>query len=611
MLSTRFLKDPFKEIVRKFSNSTNKQVKKVFSGIQPTGNLHLGNYFGAVKRWIDLQNSNYDVTYCIVDLHSITLPQKPLELKENILRICATLLACGIDPQKSTLFLQSSVREHSELCWILSCNTTMARLTHLPQYKEKSEKMKEIPLGLYLYPVLQAADIMLHKANLVPVGEDQIQHIQLAQSLTKNFNHRFGPTFPTCEPMISEDLSSRIKSLRDPTKKMSKSDPDPKSCVMLTDSPDQITSKIKKAVTDFTSAVTFDPQNRQGVANLLTIHSLASNKSIEQICDESQRLDTGQYKFKVAEAIIEHFNPIRLKIDDYLKNPDYLWSILDIGNEKAQEVAEKTMNEIILLFLFLGGGIFYGLKVWQGTALGCPEPIIQEVKHHDGIIPYHSHFSDISYSAPPPDAFGGYNGFSGYSGADIGGIYSNTPASPSFNGPTGFSNGAAATGSGASVGTIDAGSVVGPSNTYLPPSSRRRRVSGNARSDSSSESISSMFTDLMFRFLGVNTDSCKRRFVCELEFRNPFVGYAMNYIGNDLFSEFRMEKNSPESPKKFSDCAKLYADCEVPKEHTFATKKRRRYYLKKRLNQTTVEEKEETTINPNNDLVTKYVKNQE
>lgn len=269
-------------------------MKKVFSGIQPTGDLHIGNYLGAIKRWIDLQNSRLDVTYCIVDLHSITLPQKPALLRDNSLRICASLLACGIDPKKSTLFLQSSVKEHSELCWILSCITTMARLTHLPQYKEKSEKMKEIPLGLYLYPVLQAADIMLYKATHVPVGEDQVQHLQLAQSLAKAFNNRFGNTFPMCQPMIADDASCRIKSLRDPTKKMSKSDPDPKSCVMITDTPKVIKEKVKKAITDFTSAVTFEPETRPGVTNLLTIHSMVSGKSIQEICDDAQSIDTGK-----------------------------------------------------------------------------------------------------------------------------------------------------------------------------------------------------------------------------------------------------------------------------------------------------------------------------
>lgn len=271
------------------------KVKKIFSGIQPTGELHLGNYLGAVQKWVELQNSKNDVTFCIVDMHSITLPQNPAELRHNSMKLCATLLACGIDPHKATLFLQSNVKEHTELSWILSCITTMARLTHLPQYKEKSAKMKEIPLGLYLYPVLQAADIMLYKATHVPVGEDQAQHLQLAMSLAKLFNHRFGKTFPLCEPIISDDHGARIRSLRDPTKKMSKSDPDKRSCILLTDKPDVIRDKVKKAVTDMTSAVTYEPEARPGVTNLLVIHSMMVKESIiEEICEENEHLDTGK-----------------------------------------------------------------------------------------------------------------------------------------------------------------------------------------------------------------------------------------------------------------------------------------------------------------------------
>jgi tryptophanyl-tRNA synthetase len=234
------------------------------------------------------------MTLCIVDLHSITVPQVPSELRENSLRLCASLLACGIDPQKSTLFLQSNVKEHTELSWILGCITTMARLTHLPQYKEKSAKMKEVPLGLYLYPVLQAADILLYKATHVPVGEDQAQHLQLAMSLAKLFNHRFGQTFPIIKPIIADDSSSRIKSLRDPTKKMSKSDPDKKSTIMITDTPEMIKEKLKKAVTDCTSAVTFEPEGRPGVANLLTMHSMVIEYLPEEIVEEVEGLDTGK-----------------------------------------------------------------------------------------------------------------------------------------------------------------------------------------------------------------------------------------------------------------------------------------------------------------------------
>lgn len=328
--------------------STEKAIpnKKVFSGIQPTGSMHIGNYLGAVKRWVDLQNSAADVTFSIVDLHAITLKQDPSELRKNSLLTCASLIACGIDVNKSILFLQSSNGYHTELCWVLECLTTMARLSHLPQYKEKSAKLKEIPLGLFVYPVLQAADIMLYKATHVPVGEDQVQHLQLAQHLARLFNHYYGETFPICHAIISQDASCRIKSLRDPLKKMSKSDPDPKSCLMITDTPDILLEKCKKAVTDFTSEVTYDPDSRPGVANLITIHSLMSGKSPEEICQESLGINTGQYKLKVAEALIEHLNPIRTKIEDYLKNPEYLWKILEDGNDKACEIAEKTMKEV-------------------------------------------------------------------------------------------------------------------------------------------------------------------------------------------------------------------------------------------------------------------------
>nr|XP_029713009.1 tryptophan--tRNA ligase, mitochondrial-like [Aedes albopictus] len=320
--------------------------RKIFSGVQPTGALHIGNYLGAIKRWVDLQDAGEDVTYCIVDLHSITLPQDPQVLRQNSLQMAATLLACGIDPSKATLFLQSGVPQHAELSWILGCMTTMARLTHLPQYKEKSGKLKEVPLGLYIYPVLQAADIMLYKATHVPVGEDQIQHLQMAQSLARAFNNRFGVTFPSCNPIISDDTSCRVKSLRDPTKKMSKSDPDPKACIMLTDPPKAITEKIKKSVTDFTSEVTFEPETRPGVANLITIHSLVSGCTPQQICDATRGLNTGQYKQHVADALVAHLNPIRENIERYMADPEYLAGVIEDGCERAKVIAEKTLVEV-------------------------------------------------------------------------------------------------------------------------------------------------------------------------------------------------------------------------------------------------------------------------
>lgn len=320
--------------------------RKIFSGVQPTGSLHIGNYFGAIKRWVDLQNAGEDVTYCIVDLHSITLPQDPVQLRNRTLQLTAILLACGIDTNRATLFLQSSVPQHTELGWILGCMSTMARLAHLPQFKEKSATLKDVPLGLMVYPVLQAADIMLYKATHVPVGEDQVQHLQLAHHLAKIFNTKYGNTFPLCHSIVADDPSCRIKSLRDPTKKMSKSDPDTKSCVLLTDSPEQITEKVKKAITDFTSEVTFEPEQRPGVSNLITIHSLATGLSPEQISKNTQGIETGRYKFQVAEALIEHLNPVRRKIEDYLTHPEFLESVLIEGAEKASLVAETTMAEV-------------------------------------------------------------------------------------------------------------------------------------------------------------------------------------------------------------------------------------------------------------------------
>uniref|UniRef100_A0A2M4BRG0 Tryptophan--tRNA ligase, mitochondrial n=2 Tax=Anopheles marajoara TaxID=58244 RepID=A0A2M4BRG0_9DIPT len=318
--------------------------RKVFSGVQPTGALHIGNYLGAVKRWVELQEAGEDVTYCIVDLHSMTIPPEPETLRHNTLQMTATLLACGIDPAKATLFLQSAVPQHAELSWILGCLTTMARLTHLPQYKEKSANMKEIPLGLYLYPVLQAADIMLYKATHVPVGEDQIQQLQLAQSLARAFNNKYGRTFPFCETLVND--GSRLKSLRDPAKKMSKSDPDPKSCIMLIDPPELVLEKVKKSVTDFRSEVTFEPEQRPGVSNLVTIHSLVTGKTVDEICQEVTGKNTGQYKLVVAEALIEHLRPIRERIVQYTRDVGYLAGVIEEGSERARAIAEGTIDEV-------------------------------------------------------------------------------------------------------------------------------------------------------------------------------------------------------------------------------------------------------------------------
>lgn len=321
----------------------NKQ--RIFSGIQPTGSPHLGNYFGAIKNWIDIQNSGKDCIFSIVDLHSITIPQDPVKLRHNTHLMAACLLACGIDPDKSILFLQSQVPQHTELAWILGCLTTMLRLMHLPQYKEKSAHLENVPLGLFTYPVLQCADILIYKATDVPVGEDQLQHIQLCQQLAKVFNNKYRKIFPVPEPS-TDSICARIKSLRNPEKKMSKSDKDFKNRIELTDSPDIILKRIKQALTDFTSEVTYEPETRPGISNLILIHSLCAKKSFEDLCSENSHLDTGQYKLIVAEAVIEHLKPIQSRIQEYMDNPLYLSHVLKCGSDKAMEIAHKTIVEV-------------------------------------------------------------------------------------------------------------------------------------------------------------------------------------------------------------------------------------------------------------------------
>ncbi|KAK9888837.1 hypothetical protein WA026_001062 [Henosepilachna vigintioctopunctata] len=274
------------------SQSCTRNSPRIFSGIQPTGIIHLGNYLGAISQWKKRQDENENVILEIADLHSITLPQNPETLRQSILQMLATLLACGISPEKVLLFQQSMVSTHAELSWILGCVCTMPRLAHLPTFKEKSASLKDVPLGLYIYPILQAADILSYKATHVPVGEDQSQHIQLTQELAKMFNKRYGYCFPIPHAIVTDNVYARLKSLRDPAKKMSKSDPDPKSRISLLDKPEEVIIKIKKAVTDFTSEISYDPEHRPGVSNLLSIHSFMSSKSIDVICKEVQGLNT-------------------------------------------------------------------------------------------------------------------------------------------------------------------------------------------------------------------------------------------------------------------------------------------------------------------------------
>ncbi|XP_007255668.3 tryptophan--tRNA ligase, mitochondrial [Astyanax mexicanus] len=317
---------------------------RVFSGIQPTGVPHLGNYLGALESWVSLQNEYSSVLYSIVDLHSITQPQDPQLLRESILDMAASLLACGIDPARSILFQQSVVSEHAELCWILGCLTSMPRLRHLPQWKMKSKQKNEGSVGLYTYPVLQAADILLYKATHVPVGEDQVQHLELAQDLARIFNNKYGELFP--EPRALLSSTRKVKSLRDPSCKMSKSDPQKFATIFLTDTPEDIVFKIRRAVTDFTSEVTFDPEGRPGVSNLVSLHAAVSGLTVEDVLIQARGLDTGKYKNLVSEAVVQRLQPIRLEIQRLRADRGHLLSVLAEGAAKARSLAAPVMTEV-------------------------------------------------------------------------------------------------------------------------------------------------------------------------------------------------------------------------------------------------------------------------
>ncbi|XP_017560079.1 tryptophan--tRNA ligase, mitochondrial isoform X2 [Pygocentrus nattereri] len=291
-----------------------------------------------------MQNEYSSVLYSIVDLHSITQPQDPQLLRDNILDMAASLLACGIDPTRSILFQQSVVSEHTELSWILGCLTSMPRLRHLPQWKMKSKQKSEGSVGLYTYPVLQAADILLYKSTHVPVGEDQIQHLELAQDLARIFNNKYGEFFP--EPCALLSSTRKIKSLRDPTSKMSKSDSQKLATIFLTDTPEDIVFKIRRAVTDFTSEVTFDPEGRPGVANLVSLHAAVSGQTVEHVVSLARGLDTGKYKNLVAEAVVQRLEPIRLEIQRLREDRGHLKSVLVEGEAKARSLASPVMKEV-------------------------------------------------------------------------------------------------------------------------------------------------------------------------------------------------------------------------------------------------------------------------
>jgi tryptophanyl-tRNA synthetase len=282
--------------------------KTVFSGLQPTGNVHVGNYLGALRNWVRLQD-DYDCVYCIVDLHAMTIEYDVALFAEERREAAKVLIACGVDPERSLFYYQSEVPQHVELAWILGTITGMGQLSRMTQYKDKSETAGA-QFGLFAYPVLMAADILLYRADAVPVGDDQKQHLELARDLAERFNSRFGDEFPVPEPIIP-DHGARVMSLQDPKAKMSKSDPDPRSRILVLDDPDTINARLKAAVTDSGSEVRFDWEQKPGITNLIEIMSLFTGRTTQSIEDEYGSSGYGKFKPAVAEAVIEGLAPIR------------------------------------------------------------------------------------------------------------------------------------------------------------------------------------------------------------------------------------------------------------------------------------------------------------
>lgn len=317
-------------------------MKTIFSGIQPSGTLTLGNYLGAMKQFVELQENN-NCYFCVVDQHAITVPQDRLELRKNIRSLSALYLAVGIDPEKSTLFIQSEVPAHAQLGWILQCVSYIGELERMTQFKDKSAGKEAVSAGLLTYPPLMAADILLYNTDIVPVGEDQKQHLELTRDLAERFNRKYNDIFTIPEVSIPK-VGARIMSLSEPTKKMSKSDPNQKSFISMLDDENKITKKIKSAVTDSEGIIRYDKENKPGVANLLTIFSTCTGLSIKELENKYEGKGYGDFKTDVAEAVVQTLKPIQEKYYSLLES-DELDQILDNGAEKAAAVANKNLKK--------------------------------------------------------------------------------------------------------------------------------------------------------------------------------------------------------------------------------------------------------------------------
>jgi tryptophanyl-tRNA synthetase len=316
---------------------------RVFSGIRPTGELHIGNYLGAIKQWVKLQEEN-ECFFCIVDYHAITTPFKPEEMERNIFDTLIAYLAAGLDPKKCTIFVQSHVKEHTELAWILGTITPLGDLKRMTQFKEKSKKHPEyVNAGLLNYPLLMAADILLYKTDLVPVGKDQVQHVELTREIARRFNKMFGKVFKEPKVLLSE--GEKIMSLQNPKKKMSKTD-DPKGCILLFDEPEEIEKKVMRAVTDPGREIKYDPVKKPGISNLLKIYSLFTEKPIKELEEKYKGKGYEQFKKDLAKILIEKLEIFRKRKRELEKREVYLKEILKKGAERAEKIAKLTMKEV-------------------------------------------------------------------------------------------------------------------------------------------------------------------------------------------------------------------------------------------------------------------------
>lgn len=331
------------DLVFYYGNSANRYMKRVFSGVQPTGNLHIGNYLGALRQFVDLQEENHCV-YCIVDLHSITVEQDPAVLKEHILDIASLYMAVGVDPKKSIVFVQSTVPAHSELAWVLMCNSYTGELSRMTQFKQKSRDSESAPTGLFCYPVLMAADILLYDANIIPVGNDQKQHIELTRDIALRINNKYGETFVVPEGRFLRE-GARIMALDDPLSKMSKSAPNEASRISLLDEPGKIKKAIMRSTTDSDGEIRFDAEKKPGVSNLLNIYSSFSGKPVPEIEKQYAGQGYGTFKKDLVEIVVDSLAPIQERYRE-IRHARELKDLLREGAEKADAIARKTMDRV-------------------------------------------------------------------------------------------------------------------------------------------------------------------------------------------------------------------------------------------------------------------------